>query len=535
MERLDVLFVIPTNVPDIACGRIKDAIEPPAKARFMAAYLMRRNCSMDLFDSNLTDSTPEKMAEEVATANPHLVVVPVYGFNPSASTQTMVSARLFAQAIKNICPNIPILFSGTHPAAIPVKTLMDEPVDYVCSGEGPITVHEMIQALKAGGSPEDIRRVRSLWYWTGGGTDNRYIVRNNPAPLIDLNLEPAQIGWKYMDPKKYIAHHWQSFYQVLDQRMPYANPYSREGCPFHCGFCNIQATYRDGEEYLIKLGQLKPGVNSFRTLKPELFVEEVTYLVETYGVKTFKIPDEMFWLDSHWEKIFKMLAERFSDSLNFWSYARIDTCRPQDMEIYRAGGGRWVSFGIEAADSKIRSGQDKKFKDTFIYDQIRAMHAAGIEGALNYIFGLENDTFESMEKTFRMACDLNGAYGNFYCAQALPGANSLYGDAKKLGYPLPERPGGPGWAGHAQYSYESEPCYLGTALTQAQILKFRDEKHIAYYKRPEYRERLLKDPKFGETALKNIDEWLLALTPDKLKRRIIKETKQGSLFAPQNP
>ena len=520
--KMDVLFLVPRNVNDFAVSTVPDGIEPPAKARFMMAYLERRGCSQALIDANLSGATPAEIAEEVVAADPRFVMMPVYGYNPSASTQTMVSAREFAQAIKNLAPHLPIMFSGTHPAAIPAKTLIDEPIDYVCVGEGPITVYEMIQALREGGAYSDIKKVRALVHWDKTAED-AVVVRNEPAPLIDLNEEPALPGWKYMDPRKYVAHHWQAFYQGMETRMPYANPYSREGCPFHCGFCNIQATFRDGELLLRNAGQLKPGVNSFRSLRPELFVEEVTYLVETYGVRMFKIPDEMFMLGDHWKKIFRMIAERYGDALNFWSYARVDTFLPENMEIYRAGGGRWAALGIEAANSKVRSGQDKKFNDSFIYRQVEAMHAAGIEGALNYIFGLENDTMESLEETFQMACELNGTYGNFYCAQALPGANSLYREAKVAGFPLPERRGGPGWIGHAQYSWESEPCYLGDALTPAQVLEFRDKAHVAYYRRPEYRAKLLSDPKLGQVAMDNIDAWMEVM--DKLPRKLLGHPK----------
>lgn len=528
MNRLDVLFVIPTNVLDFVRGRVRDAIEPPAKARFIAAYLMRRNCSVALIDSNITDQLPEQLAKEVAAANPYLVVIPVYGYNPSASTQTMPSARLFAQAIKNLTPEIPIMFSGTHPAAIPEKTLRDEPIDFVCGGEGPITVHELLQAIKAGGA--GIERVRSLWRWQDGA-----VVANAPAPLIDLNEEPVSLeAWRLMDPRKYSAHHWQTFYHGLDNRGPYANPYSVEGCPFHCGFCNIQATYREGEQYDRDLGLLKPGVNSYRFLKPELFVAELTYLVEEFGVRFIKIPDEMFGLNTaHVMTIARLVQERFGDSLNFWCYFRVDTCKPKFLDPLRAAGFHWLAIGIEAANSKVRSGQDKRFGEETIHEVVGKIHVAGIQGALNYIFGLSEfeeggfelgsfDTLETMEATYQLACELNGTYGNFYCAQALPGSK-LYLDAKVSGYPLPERRGGPGWIGHAQYSYESEPCYLGNALTPAQILAFRDEKHIAYYRRPEYRRRLLTDPKFGQVALDSIDEWIAGLEPDKLKRKIIEE------------
>jgi len=522
MSKMDVLFVVPRNVQDFQVGTVPDAIEPPAKARFMMAYLWRRGCSQALIDANLTEDTPEEIAKEVVAADPRFVMMPDYGYNPSASTQTMVSAREFAQAIRNLAPRLPIMMSGTHPAAIPAKTLMDEPIDYVCVGEGPITVHEMILAQRAGGAYSDIKKVRALVHWDKTAED-AVVVRNDPAPLIDLNAEPAIDGWKFMDPRRYVAHHWQAFYQGMDKRMPYANPYSREGCPFHCGFCNIQATFRDGDQLLRVQGLLKPGVHSFRSLQPELFVKEVTYLVETYGVKTFKIPDEMFMLGDHWKQIFRMIAEHYGDLLNFWSYARVDTFGPKDMNIFRAGGGRWAALGIEAANSTVRSGQGKKFNDDLIHRRVAAMHAAGIEGALNYIFGLQDDTTESMQETFQLACELNGTYGNFYCAQALPGANSLYRDAKKADYPLPERPGGPGWIGHAQYSWESEPCYLGHALTPAQILKFRDEAHVKYYRRPEYRERILRDPKFGPVAMKNIDDWIAQI--EKLPRKLLGHPK----------
>jgi len=122
-SKLDVLFVIPSVRTVGAYGSVKkDAIEPPAKARFMAAYLLRRNVSVDLVDANVTDDTPELMAAKVKDADPVLAVMPVYGFNPSSSTQTMPSAHAYAKAIKELSPTTPIIMSGTHPAALPERT-----------------------------------------------------------------------------------------------------------------------------------------------------------------------------------------------------------------------------------------------------------------------------------------------------------------------------------------------------------------------------------------------------------------------------
>jgi anaerobic magnesium-protoporphyrin IX monomethyl ester cyclase len=525
MSQLDVVFVIPSVRTDGAYGPVaKDAIEPPAKARFMAAYLMRRNVSVELIDANITDDTPEQMAVKVEDLNPHLVVMPVYGFNPSSSTQTMPSARAYAQAIKNIIPRTPILMTGTHPAALPVKTLQEEPINFVCGGEGPITVHELLQVLQAGNYGIGIENVRSLWRWEDGR-----IIHNPAAPLIDINVELAIDGWKLMDPRKYRAHHWHTFYRDFEDRGPYANPFSWEGCPFHCEFCNIQAPFREGELLQIESGGRKSGTNSYRSVLPENFVAEVTHLVEQYGVKYFKIPDEMFALNqAHVLALAKGISERFGDSLNFWAYARVDTCKSQMLEPLRAAGFRWLALGIEAANSDVRSGQDKSFGEEHIYRVVHAIDDAGIEGGLNYIFGLPGDTMESMQATYAMAAALNGPYANFYCTQALPGAE-LYRQAKVNGYPLPERLGGPGWIGHSQYGYDCEPYYdrngRDDALTPAEILRFTDERRIEYYCRPEYIDMLRSKSHFGQTAVRNILDWVDKLST--MRRRLLEEVPMG--------
>ncbi|MDO8602202.1 MAG: cobalamin-dependent protein [bacterium] len=492
----DVLFAIPGNLVQVYQSMaVGHHTEPPAKARFMASYLIRRGIGVDLIDATITGDSPKGVAEKVRDANPALVVIPVYGFNPSSSTHTMPAARALAVAIKQLCPTTPILMSGTHPAALPEKTLRDEPIDFVCAGEGPITVHELLQAIQAGGALADIRKVRSLWYWDSGA-----VVHNAAAPLIDLNIEPSSpAAWALMDPRRYQADDWHTFYVPPEQRMGYANPYSREGCPFSCGFCNIQAPFREGESLLGR------DSNSFRELSPALFVAELEHLVGTYGIRFFKIPDEMFGLGRHALEIAKAVKERFGDELNFWCYYRVDTCQPAHLDALRAAGIRWLGLGIEAANSTVRSGQDKGFTDEKVHAVVARVVAAGLNVGLNYIFGLPGDTMETIEATYDLACELNSPFVNFYCNQCLPGSTQ-YAEAKAAGYPLPERIGGPGWIGHSQYAPESEPFYMGDALKPAQILAFRDWAQASYFDRPEWISMIRTRPGFGEVAARTMAE-----------------------------
>ena len=78
-----------------------------------------------------------------------------------------------------------------------------------------------------------------------------------------------------------------------------------------------------------------------------------------------------------------------------------------------------------------------------IVDKIRAH---GINVGANYIFGLPDDSRQSMAATLDLARQLNTEWANFYTAMAYPGS-ALYQTARERGWPLPDDPGGPGWIG----------------------------------------------------------------------------------------
>jgi len=61
----------------------------------------------------------------------------------------------------------------------------------------------------------------------------------------------------------------------------------------------------------------------------------------------------------------------------------------------------------------------------------------------NYIFGLPDDTIETMDETLDMAMDLNCEFANFYSAMAYSGSK-LYNIAIKANLKLPKE-----WHGYA--------------------------------------------------------------------------------------
>ena len=147
-------------------------------------------------------------------------------------------------------------------------------------------------------------------------------------------------------------------------------------------------------------------------------------------------------------------------------------------------------------------------KNKDIIDVVRKIQTEGIRVGANYIFGLPDDTYETMQETLDMAMEINSEWANFYCAMAYPGSK-LYDIAVDEGCELPKE-----WHGFSQHSYEMLP--LPTKyLSAREVLKFRDDAFHQYFENPNYLNMIEK--KFG----KNVKEHIHEMTKIRLKRKLL--------------
>jgi len=456
---LDVLFVTPPSRVQVYQDLGKDlaAIEPPVWAGLLATFVRRRGYEAAIHDAEASGFNHQQTAEAIAAADPTLAVFVMYGQQPSASTQCMPAGRLVCDRLSELT-EIPTLVIGTHPSALPKRTLVEEPYTYVCEGEGPHTVLGLLEVLT--GKGRRLHEVPGLWYLDEGRP-----AFNSRAPLItDLDDTLPGQAWEFLDMAKYRAHNWHCFHR-LDARTPYASLQTSLGCPFKCSFCCINAPFE---------------TPMLRTWSPHHVIAQIDRLVNEYGVTNIKIPDEMFVLNRrHVIGICERIIER-GYRLNLWAYARVDTVQDQILERLKAAGFNWLGLGIESGSQHVRDGVEKgRFGEREIISTVRKIQSHGIHVAANYIFGLPDDDLNSMRATLDLALELNTEWANFYCAMAYPGS-PLYDLAKRNGWPLPDDPGGPGWIGYSQHAYDCVP--LPTESLQAtQVLDFRDRAFQDYF------------------------------------------------------
>ncbi len=463
------------------------AVEPPMWCRLIAGYVLDRGHACEIVDAEALDLDPTDVAKLVVEHEPLLVAVVTYGHQPSASTQKMVPSGDICRAIKASSPDQPIIMVGGHVAALPERTLAEEPIDFSCNGEGPVTVERLLAALKdANPAYGDIPGL----VWRDGGT-----LRNNKAaPLItDLDKDLHGQTWHLLPMERYRAHNWQCFGD-LGARQPYASIYTSLGCPYKCSFCCINAPF---------------GTNRYRMRSPAKVIEEIEHLHTTFGVCTFKIIDEMFVLnDRHVREICQGLAAKpFAPKLNIWAYARVDTVKADAPAMLRAAGIRWLALGIESGSEHVRDGAHKSFDHDDIVEVVHTIQKAGIHVIANYIFGLPDDDQKSMRATLELAKTLNCEFANLYSTMAYPGS-PLYTEAVQKGLQLPAD-----WSGYSQHSANCTPLPTET-LSSAEVLRFRDQAFQEYFSNPRYLAMITQ--KFGVETADHIRSMMRARLPRNL-------------------
>lgn len=501
MSRLDILLVNPN-----ASGVYQDladeltAIEPPVWAGLMATFLRKKGVSVDLLDANALRLTAEQTAQVVKESSPRLVSIVCYGHNPSASTQVMPGAGDAARAIKEACGlDVKVMMVGGHVAALPEKTLKEEAVDFVAEGEGLWTMLFTARAL----SEPIFTKVPSLQMRMADGSIHR---ETSYAPLLqDLDADMPAVAWDLLPMDRYRAHNWHCNFS--ESRQPYACVYTSLGCIFNCSYCCIQSSFRSGEVTMGKKG------NSYRMWSPSVAVDQLEYLVKERGVRNVKIADEMFVLyKAHVEGVCdEIIRRKLGDSLNIWTYARVDTLREGMAGKLREAGFRWLGFGVESAVESVRDEVDKGYKQDYIFKAREICRQNDINFGANFIMGLPDDTYETMQANLDLALELLPEYFNVYACYPFPGS-PLYSQVLKE-HPewLPD-----GWSGYGFFSYDSQP--LPTKyLTAAEVLKFRDEAFQRYFTDKSYLDMMRH--RFGDEAVRQIE----AMTAKPLRRRLLEQ------------
>jgi len=501
---MDVVFVTPDSslLAYQGLAKVHSAIEPPTWSLLLAESCRSKGFKPAILDCDAEKLTLEQTVIRIEELKPRLIVFVLYGQNPNSGTTSMIGAIKLAEALKEGSIGVPICFCGSHTQALPKEVLSHSCVDLVLLNEGTYALLNLL----ASNLSSDIWSIKGIGYKEDGLPILNASERVVPHELMDQDL--PGYAWDLLPYKEYPldlyrAHFWHADFDH-DKRTPFAAIYTSLGCQFACSFCMINIINRvDNAE----------GVNAshskgMRFWSPEWVNREMTKLANM-GVKTLRISDEMFFLN---RKYYLPILEGCIESdfgFNMWTYSRIDTVRPQVLEVFKKAGVNWLALGVEAGNQLVRQEVQKgSFKEVNIRDICSTISNEGINIISNYIFGFPNDNFETMNQTLELALELNTEMVNMYACQALPGS-PLYNIAKEKGWSLPSS-----YEGFSFLSYECDPLQTNY-LSAAEVLQFRDNSWERYFSNEKYLS--LVQTRFGVKQRENVEE----MAKIKLKRRIL--------------
>ncbi len=490
---MDLLLIHPNDQKNVYGDTLKyTACEPPFWCAIAAQFALDNKLEVMIIDAEAENISAEEVSERVCEINPTLIGIFVTGTNLSASTQKMQGADYTCSAIKSKCPGIQIFYWGLHPSALPERTLRENEADYIIVSEGYETIVNLCKYCQGDSNLFDEKFLGGLVY-----RDGDKIERFRAARLMSTDELPLP-AWKLLPMDKYMPHNWHIMGEndPKDAKGRYGVISTSIGCPFNCSFCAISSLF---------------GTKKVRFWDIDRVVQEIERLVMEYNVKYIKILDECFVLNRDYvmELCDKIAVKKFD--LNMWGYARIDTVDETLLKRCKQAGINWLAYGIESGDDSVLNGVQKaQYGSERIKQVIQWTKDAGINVIANFMFGLPDDTMESMRKSLELCKTINPEWINFYVTMPYPGSRDYF-KAEQAGKIKEDK-----WIQYAQYSYECIPG--GGYLSPEDILRFRDNAFNEFFKNNDRYFGLIRQ-KFGEQYVNIIKD----MTKTKLKRKLLSD------------
>jgi anaerobic magnesium-protoporphyrin IX monomethyl ester cyclase len=174
-------------------------------------------------------------------------------------------------------------------------------------------------------------------------------------------------------------------------------------CPYKCDFCP-QSLFNTG--------------GGFTTRPMERVVEEISHLVDTYGVQTIEVYDPTFALRR--EDALKLceLLEAKSFPLEWICNTRCDLLDTELLERMASAGCRGIIFGVETSNNDILNATGKALDLNTVHAVVEGCRRLGIRTIASFVIGLPGETHQTLQESLRFSRALNPTFAQYHRLQA---------------------------------------------------------------------------------------------------------------------
>ena len=318
---------------------------------------------------------------------------------------------IVARIAKEVDPNIVVFVGGPHVSAFFKRVIQDPAIDYCVIAEGE---HGAVELTRALNGKQELADIGALCYRDGA----------------DIVVQP-RTGWiSVLDDLPFPARHlvdFERYFQIgkvqgvrLDStgELRLAQMTTSRGCPFQCTYCAKNVTW--GTRY--------------RTRSTKSVLDEMEYLIETYGVQRFAFQDDNFTADMvRAAEICDGIVKR---KLNITWEAHnglgVNYLSPELLEKMKASGCVSFTIAVESATDATLARVQKPNYIRHAPPIVKKAKELGIEVRGFFMIGFPGESIDEVWKTVEYARELNLAVAAFALVTPLPGTR-LYHECVEAG------------------------------------------------------------------------------------------------------
>jgi anaerobic magnesium-protoporphyrin IX monomethyl ester cyclase len=262
---------------------------------------------------------------------------------------------------------------GPEPGSY-VHEYLSAGADLVVSGEGELTLAEILHVIRANGhwSPETFGRIHGVAFLDANGAMQQTPAR---AQIADLDAQPWPAR-DAIDIDRYVRTwrdvHGQGSVSVITAR----------GCPYKCRWCSHQV-----------FG------HTHRRRNPALVVDEIEWLLGRYHPEMLWIADDVFTIHHGWIRAYASEMRRRNLRIPFECISRADRLNEEIMDVLAELGCFRVWIGSESGSQRLLDAMERGVQVEQVQHAVELARSRGIQSGMFLMWGYEGEELQDIEAT----------------------------------------------------------------------------------------------------------------------------------------
>ena len=347
-----------------------------------AAVLRNKGHETKIIDAVAEDIRLEETFSQISDFTPDLI------FAESSTPSLSWDLEIFRK-LKKDHPEVILVSGGSQGVSMVPEFMKGNSLpDYWLGGEFDLSLCELVKALEENQSLDNIP-----------GLITQTI--NNPPAVVENVTELPSPLYSDLPVKNYSD-------PVCGLPSPVAQVWLSRGCPYKCTFCVWP--------------QVVFGNNKYRTRDLNEALDDIEYLIHERGCESFYFDDDTTNVGpKRMIELAEGIKARGLDKYPWSMMARADCMNDDALKALKDAGLYSIKYGVESiaealVDSCEKGTNLKKFKRAIEYTK-----ELGIKLHLTFMFGIPEETEETIDETLEFAMEIAPDSAQFSLCTPFPG------------------------------------------------------------------------------------------------------------------